>query len=421
MQGEGKKNSIRAAGRMLGMLMLLAVLLVSGCGQSASKESGSQPDRKAEAQNQSLSAERKESREESEKPVKDSAEGDEPEEKRINEILSQMSLKEKVDQLFVITPEKLTGVSVVVQAGDATAQALKEHPVGGLLYFSQSLNNPAQTQKMMADTQSCSRLGLLTAVDEEGGDVARVAEKLGTTAFSPMYHYRDQGVQTACGNAQVIASDIKSLGFNTDFAPVADVWSNPDNKVIGTRAFSNDFGQAAKLVSAAVKGFHAGGVICCLKHFPGHGDTNEDSHTSAAYTDKSAKELEEEEWSVFKAGIDAGADMVMVGHVTVKAVDDVPATISKKLVTKVLRRELGFDGVVITDSLIMGAVADLDSGQLCVQAVEAGADMLLEPESLDLAESALIQAVSDGQISEKRLDQSVRRILRMKLRHGIIE
>ena len=421
MQGEGKKNSIMAAGHMLGMLMLLAVLMVSGCGQSASKESGSQPDRKAEAQNQSPSAERKESREESEKPVKDSAEGEEPEEKRINEILSQMSLKEKVDQLFVITPEKLTGVSVVVQAGDATAQALKEHPVGGLVYFSQNLNNPAQTQKMMADTQSCSRLGLLTAVDEEGGDVARVAEKLGTTAFSPMYHNRDQGVQTACGNAQVIASDIKSLGFNTDFAPVADVWSNPDNKVIGTRAFSNDFGQAAKLVPAAVKGFHDGGVICCLKHFPGHGDTNEDSHTSAAYTDKSAKELEEEEWSVFKAGIDAGADMVMVGHVTVKAVDDVPATISKKLVTKVLRRELGFDGVVITDSLIMGAVADLDSGQLCVQAVEAGADMLLEPESLDLAESALIQAVSDGQISEKRLDQSVRRILRMKLRHGIIE
>lgn len=341
---------------------------------------------------------------------------------RADEILAQMSLQEKIDQMFLITPETLTGIGEVIQAGETTRKAIEEHPVGGIIYFSHNLQNREQTQQMIETTQSFSRYGLLIAVDEEGGQVARVADHLGTTQFSPMFSYRSQGAETARANAAVIAEDIKQFGFNTDFAPVADVWSNPANTVIGNRAYSDDFAQAAQLVPAAVEGFHQEDVICCLKHFPGHGDTNEDSHTSSAYSDKTYEEMAAQEWTVFRAGIDAGADMVMMGHVTATQLDDVPATVSQKLITQILRGDLGFKGVVITDSLQMGAVSQqYDAGTLAVRAVQAGVDMLLEPADFEMAESALLEAVQNGTVPESRIDESVQRILEMKIQHSIIK
>ena len=341
---------------------------------------------------------------------------------RAEEILSGMSLHEKVDQLFLITPEKLTGVSVVVQAGESTKAALKEHPVGGLVYFSQNLESAEQTASMIQSVQEYSRIPLLIAVDEEGGDVARVAGSLGTTRFEPMYRYRAQGKETARQNARTIGQDISRFGFNTDFAPVADVWSNHNNTVIGERAYSDDFAEAASLVPEAVRGFHDAGVICCLKHFPGHGETNEDSHSQAAFTDKSPDEMTAQEWTVFKAGIDAEADMVMIGHVTATQIDDVPATVSAKMVNNILREQLGFAGVVITDSLQMGAVTQqYDSGELALKAVQAGVDMLLEPADFAQAEQSLTEAVQNGTVSEERINASVQRILEMKIRRGVIQ
>ena len=340
---------------------------------------------------------------------------------RADEILAGMSLEEKIDQMFLITPESLTGVGQVVQAGDATKAALEAHPVGGLVYFAQNLENADQTRQMIEQTQSFSRLGLLIAVDEEGGSVARAADQLGTTKFNPMFSYRGEGADTAQKNAAAIGADIKALGFNTDFAPVADVWSNPANTVIGERAYSDDFKEAAQLIPAAVDGFHEAGMICCLKHFPGHGDTAEDSHTSAAYTDKSYEELAAQEWSVFKAGIGAGADMVMVGHVTATRIDNVPATVSKKMITEILRGELGFEGVVITDSLQMGAVTQqYSAGELAVRAVQAGVDILLQPADFAQAESALTDAVRSGSITQERIDESVLRILKMKIQYQVV-
>ena len=349
-------------------------------------------------------------------------EPEDPVKTRAEEILKGMSLEEKVDQMFLITPEKLTGVSVVVQAGDSTKAALEEHPVGGLVYFSQNLESAEQTSSMIQSVQEYSRIPLLIAVDEEGGNVARVAGSLGTTRFEPMYRYREQGGETAQQNARTIRQDISRFGFNTDFAPVADVWSNHNNTVIGERAYSDDFAQAASLVPEAVKGFHDAGIICCLKHFPGHGDTNEDSHSQAAFTDKSLDEMTAQEWTVFKAGIDAEADMVMIGHVTATQIDDVPATVSSKMVTDMLRGQLGFAGVVITDSLQMGAVTQqYSSGELAVKAVQAGVDMLLEPADFAQAEQSLTEAVQSGTISEERINASVQRILEMKIRRGIIQ
>ncbi len=343
----------------------------------------------------------------------------------ITKMMSEMSLHEKICQLFVVTPEGLTGYDLVTESGAATLDALKEYPVGGLIYFAQNLENTEQTKTMISATAESnsvvSDIPLFFAVDEEGGIVARCADKLGTTAFKPMYNYREKGTDTAYSNAFTIASDIAGLGFNLDFAPVADTWSNPDNTVIGTRAYSDDFQQAAELVAGAVKGFKDGGVVCSLKHFPGHGDTAEDSHVGMASSYKTVDELENAEYLAFESGIAAGADMVMVGHITMVNIDNQPASLSKTIITDELRGKLGFDGVVVTDALAMGALANYySSDEIAVAVLKAGGDLLLMPEDLDSAVKGIEKAVKNGDLTEKRIDESLERVLRLKKERGIL-
>ena len=335
-------------------------------------------------------------------------------------LLADMSLHEKVCQLFVVRPEVLTGLSPVTVAGEATQQALENYPVGGLIYSVDNLVTQEQTREMIENTQSYSKIPLIISADEEGGNVGRLMYKLGTTFIHSMYSYKDEGPETAYQNALTIGTDMVSCLFNTDYAPVADVWTNPANTVIGDRAYSDDFEQAAELVASAVQGFTDAGVVCCLKHFPGHGDTDTDTHEGAAVVDKSLEELRAGELLPFISGIEAGADMVMIGHITVTALDEVPATISEAVISGLLREELGWDGVVITDSLDMGAMAGYDNGEVCVRFIEAGGDILLGVPDLAAAVSAVEAAVSEGCLTEQRLDESVQRILELKIEHGII-
>lgn len=335
-------------------------------------------------------------------------------------LLADMSLHEKVCQLFVVRPEVLTGLSPVTVAGEATQQALENYPVGGLIYSVDNLVTQEQTREMIENTQSYSKIPLIISADEEGGNVGRLMYKLGTTFIHSMYRYKDEGPETAYQNALTIGTDMVSCLFNTDYAPVADVWTNPANTVIGDRAYSDDFEQAAELVASAVQGFTDAGVVCCLKHFPGHGDTDTDTHEGAAVVDKSLEELRAGELLPFISGIEAGADMVMIGHITVTALDEVPATISEAVISGLLREELGWDGVVITDSLDMGAMAGYDNGEVCVRFIEAGGDILLGVPDLAAAVSAVEAAVSEGRLTEQRLDESVQRILELKIEHGII-
>ncbi len=335
-------------------------------------------------------------------------------------LLADMSLHEKVCQLFVVRPEVLTGLSPVTVAGEATQQALENYPVGGLIYSVDNLVTQEQTREMIENTQSYSKIPLIISADEEGGNVGRLMYKLGTTFIHSMYSYKDEGPETAYQNALTIGTDMVSCLFNTDYAPVADVWTNPANTVIGDRAYSDDFEQAAELVASAVQGFTDAGVVCCLKHFPGHGDTDTDTHEGAAVVDKSLEELRAGELLPFISGIEAGADMVMIGHITVTALDEVPATISEAVISGLLREELGWDGVVITDSLDMGAMAGYDNGEVCVRFIEAGGDILLGVPDLAAAVSAVEAAVSEGRLTEQRLDESVQRILELKIEHGII-
>ena len=329
--------------------------------------------------------------------------------------LESMTLVEKVSQLLIVRPEALMGVSPVTVAGETTKSALDAYPVGGFIYSLDNLVTREQTLAMIDNAQSYSDIPLFISADEEGGNVGRLMYKLGTTWVNAMYSYKDKGTQTAHDNAYTIGSDMAALHFNTDFAPVADVWTNPNNTVIGDRAYSDDFDQAAELVSAAVQGFHDAGIICSLKHFPGHGDTDTDTHTGAATVDKSVAELMAGELKPFIAGIEAGADMVMIGHITMTAIDpEHPASLSYDVVTGLLREQLGWDGVVITDGLGMGALDGYDAGERCVLALEAGVDILLGPDDVKTAVETIVAAVETGRLSEERIDESVLRVLELK-------
>lgn len=339
----------------------------------------------------------------------------------LQSLLSQMTLHEKICQMLVVTPESITGVEAVTAAGDTTKKALQAMPVGGILYSKPNLRSKDQVKTMLENTQSYSAIPLMFTCDEEGGRVNRLMSTVNTTMIGPMLDYKDLGAETAYNNACTIASDMSALGFNADMAPVADVWSNPENTVIGDRAYSDDFRQAAVLVASAVEGFHAGGVATALKHFPGHGDTSKDSHYGAVFITKTLEEIREKELLPFHAGIQADSDMVMIGHLILSDIDDQPAPFSHKIVTELLRQELGFDGVIITDGLQMKAMTDFYSdGEIACSAVKAGVDMLLCPANPEEAAAALEDAVKNGDITESRIEESVLRILKMKKERGMI-
>lgn len=340
----------------------------------------------------------------------------------VDETLAGMTLHEKVCQMMFVTPEELTGEDGVTVAGDATRQALENYPVGGIVYFAKNLESQDQVKEMIDNSQKYSSIGLFVATDEEGGVVNRLMDTVGTTYIGSMYYYKDDGDETAYENAYTIANDMSALGFNLDFAPVADVWSNPDNTVIGERAYSDDYAQAAELVGNAVKGFNDGGVMCTLKHFPGHGDTAEDSHYSSAYVHRTKEEIMADEMQPFRSGIEAGAEFVMVGHLIVPDIDEVPATLSYKIATGILRDELKFEGVAITDSFEMESIADNYSvDDAAVMSVKAGMDMILQPKDMASAVNSIEQAVADGELSEDRIDESVRRILTLKESRGLLK
>ena len=334
--------------------------------------------------------------------------------------MENMSDREKICQLFIVTPEVLTGVDGVTEAGDTTKTSIEKYPVGGIIYFDTNFESQDQTTKMIENTQKYAKTPMFISVDEEGGDVARVSDKLGTKKFDPMYEYKDQGAETAHDNAEVIASNLRGLGFNVDFAPVADILTNEENTVIGHRAYSDNAEDASTLVSAAVEGFEDGGVICVLKHFPGHGGTAEDSHESLAYVDTPVSDLKKNELQPFKAGIDAGADMVMVGHLVVTDLDpSLPATLSPKVVPELLRKELGYDGVVITDSMSMASITY--SYDDTVKGIfDADIDIILQPDDLDAYLTSIEKLREDGTITQEQIDAKVKRILTLKFEKGII-
>lgn len=349
-------------------------------------------------------------------------EEEEPEEEDIlgelaESYYSEMSIEDKVAGLFMVTPESITGVGTATQAGDGTQEALNQYAVGGLVYFSSNILDRDQITTMLAKTVSMSNYPIFLAVDEEGGDVSRVANsKIEVTKVDDMAAIGAGGDASQAADAgRTIGSYLSEIGFNVDFAPVADVAG--EGSALGNRSFGSDPQMVGEMAAGAVSGIEGEGVSACLKHFPGLGSTSEDTHDGRVEITKSLEEMRAADFVPFSAGIEAGADFVMVSHATAPALDEdnVPSSLSKKVITDTLRGELGFDGVVITDALDMTAITDYYTPEeAAVMAIEAGADMLLMPEDFEKAYNAVLASVQDGTISEERINESLDRIYRVK-------
>lgn len=335
-----------------------------------------------------------------------------------------MPLEDKVAGLFIVTPEAITGVTTALQAGDGTKEALAQYAVGGLVYFTKNIQSEEQIITMLDNTELYTKYPLFLGVDEEGGSVARLAEAgIGTKVDNAQAIGGSGDTNNAYLAGLSIGGDLSRIGFNLDFAPVADL-ANVENSAIGTRSYGADASAAAGYVSAAVQGLSEQGITSCLKHFPGIGGSVQDTHTGLASTGRSAEQFRGEEFTVFQAGIDAGADMVMIGHISAPELtgNNDPCTFSEEVVTGILRNEMGFQGVIITDAMNMKAVSDYyDSADAAIQALRAGCDMILMPEDFEAAYNGVLQAVRDGIISEERVDDSLRRIYRIKYADKIEE
>jgi len=339
-------------------------------------------------------------------------------EELVETCISQMTLEEKVAGLFVITPEALTGVGTAIKAGDGTKEALEKYPVGGLIYFKKNIQSEEQITEMLSKTREMSRFPIFLCVDEEGGSVARLQDALGLKKTPDMAEIGATQDATKAYDAYAnIGSYLTKYGFDVDFAPVADVLTNESNTAIKKRSFGSDADLVSTMIAASVKGLEEKGVTACLKHFPGQGNADGDTHSVLASTDRTLDDMRAVELKPFAAGIEAGAQMIMVGHFSAPEVtgDNMPATMSKVIITDILREEMGYDGVVITDALNMSAISDYyTSGEACIMALKSGADMVLMPEDFESAYEAVVEAVKDGTISEERINDSLKRVYRIK-------
>lgn len=346
--------------------------------------------------------------------------------KKAQEILDSMSLDEKINQLFIITPEALSGVDTAIIAGDKTKSGLTQHPVGGLIYSTNNFQNADQTKQLVSKTKEMGnelcKVPLFMSIDEEGGSVARLANS-STLSVPKVDNMSDIGAtgdaQKAYEAGKTIATYLSEYGFNLDFAPVADVLTNSKNTVVKDRSFGSDPTMVANMGEQISKALNESNIYSCYKHFPGHGATAGDTHTGFASCDKTYEELEKSELVPFKQAIKNHADFIMVGHFALPKItgDETPASLSSAIIADMLKNKLGYNGLVITDAMNMQALTQLyTSDQIAVKTLQAGADILLMPEDFNLAYTGIKNAVDNGTITEERINESVKKIISTKLK-----
>ncbi|MCL2807164.1 MAG: glycoside hydrolase family 3 protein [Coriobacteriia bacterium] len=345
---------------------------------------------------------------------------------RIQEIMNGMSLEHKVAQLFIARPESLVGVDVAIQAGAQTKDALLNMPIGGLIYFGPNLIDTNQTTEMLSNTMQyaldANGIPLFLCVDEEGGTVSRIGGSPGF-GVSNVGNMSDVGATNDPGFAQsvatVIAEYLNPLGFNVNFAPVCDIANNPNSDVMFYRSFGSSADQVASMAEAQVRSFIEANMMCSAKHFPGIGAAEGDSHDVSITSLKSIDEMSEVELVPFKAAIDADIPFIMVGHLSMPTItgSNTPAPLCPEIVQGLLRESMGYEGLIITDSLGMASVSEYySSSQSAVLALAAGCDIALMSPDLGAAYQGVLEAISNQTLSEERIDQSVRRVLRTKLK-----
>lgn len=394
-------------GKWTGLLILLLVLLLAGCRQGkpdsdTSVEEGTTRTLEEDGQVDEITLEG-----------------------MATDVLETMSLEEKIGQLFIVCTDSLD-FSAETEMTEEMRKNLQLYQPGGIIFFSFNIDEPEQTKTFIRDMQDSVKIPMFMGVDEEGGLVARIAnnEKMGTTSFPTMKEVGETGsLEMALEMGRTIGKEISELGFNLDFAPVADVMSNEANTEIGERSFGSDPKLVADMVDEVVKGLQENDVCATLKHFPGQGSSGDDTHRGYVGMDVTIDDLRESDFLPFKRGIRTGADFVMVSHVSVDEVtgNDVPSSLSPVVVSDILRDELQFENVIVTDAMNMKSITKFyDSDEAARLAFKAGNDMILMPDDFMLALEGITEAVNEGNISEEELDEAVMRILKVKILRGII-
>jgi beta-N-acetylhexosaminidase len=352
----------------------------------------------------------------------------------IESTIARMTIEEKVGQLFWTRAYGASAHDTTYAANnqahygvDTAAQVVEKYHLGGVLYFAWAGNtdHPQQMAELSNGLQEVataqpSGVPLSLSIDQEGGIVARMLEP--ATVFpGNMALGATRDAELAAQQWQITGAELRATGVNTNFAPVADVNTNAQNPVIGVRSFGEDPDLVGLLAAIATRELQAEDVSATIKHFPGHGDTEVDSHYGLPIVRYDRETLDRVHLAPFADAIAEGADAIMTAHMIVEAVDpDLPATLSEKVLTGLLREEMGYEGLIITDSLGMAGVrAEWGDDRVPVLALQAGADVLLNPPDMDTAYDAVIEAVRSGELSEKRIDESVRRILETKWRRGL--
>lgn len=335
----------------------------------------------------------------------------------VNAGIEAMALEDKVAGLFLVTPESITGVNAAVKAGNGTKEALAKYSVGGIIYNTRNIQNEAQFKEMLETTKLYANYPLFLAVEEEGGKISPLQEKglVGKIPAGKEYAQQNDSSK-AYETGSTIGAYLAEYGFNLDLAPVADL-SSVEQSAMASRSYGSEATMVIPYVTGMVQGLEEQKVSSCLKHFPGLGATSQSVDEGLAASDRTAEDFRANEFQVFQAGIDAGADMVMVSHMSVPALtgDNTPCSMSSAVVTDILRGELGFDGVVITDAMNLKAVSEYYAAdEAAVLALRAGCDMILMPEDFEKAYQGVLEAVQTGVISEDRINDSLKRIYRIK-------
>ena len=339
----------------------------------------------------------------------------------IQQKLDNMTLDEKIGQMITIG---IDGYSV----DDTAKQLITDKKVGGVILFKNNISNSNQLLQLINDIKginSTNKIPIFISVDQEGGRVNRLPSEIKSLPSNEVVGNKNDN-KLAYDIGKNIGYALGSFGFNMDFAPVLDVNSNPNNTVIGDRSFSNDKDKVASLGASEINGFKDSNIISVAKHFPGHGDTATDSHYALPIINKTLDELKSVEFVPFKKAIEEKVPAIMVSHILMPQIDaNKPASMSKTIITDILRKDLKFDGLIVTDDMTMGAVTnDLDITTACINAINAGADLLLVCHGYD-NEINVINAIKDSInneiISIDTINKSVYRILSLKENYKITD
>lgn len=341
----------------------------------------------------------------------------------VDEFIADMTLEEKAAAVFMVTPEAITGVDAAIQAGGGTQEALAKYSVGGFLYQAKNIKSAEQIQQMLANTAHYSKYPMFYAISEESGNgtIMKISS-LGAEQTDSAWDLAQTGEQQAVSEAyRTIGDYLTTIGFNMNFAPIADVLTNDANKELQGRTFGDNPETAKDLIALATEALQEQKVSAVLMKFPGEGDI-EAGEKGVSVTNKSLSELKDKELLTFKAGIEAGADCVMVSHICAPTItgDTTPSSLSQQMLQDVLRGEMGFDGIIITDALDKKIITEqYSSAEAALKALEAGADILLQPQNFEEAYQGVLQALQSGSLSQERIDDAIRRSFMVKYRNTL--